>query len=163
MYSVMLQNYGWVGLVITAAFPVAGALRLARFNVQSKSSKYFVGLPITAAGGILATMALYRDLLAPANVILPIGMLILAVLMISQVRYPNFKKVAFPRSAVVVVPVLALIVYIIFRYQRAVANRLIFVPLAIYAVYGIARKVRHTKHTTADEEHESEPYKSSAK
>lgn len=142
MYSVVLQSLGWVGIAIAALFPVTGALRLARFNVQRKSSKYFVGLPITAAGGILATMALYRDLLSPAYVILPVGMLTLSILMVSKVRYPNFKKVAFPRSAVVVVPLLALIVYVIFRYHHSVVNRLIFIPLALYAVFGTARMLR---------------------
>jgi CDP-diacylglycerol---serine O-phosphatidyltransferase len=121
-----------------------------------------VGLPITAAGGILATMALYHDLLNPADVILPLGMLLLAVLMVSQVRYPNFKKVAFPRSAVVVVPVLALLVFIVFRYHHSAVNRLIFVPLAVYALYGIGRKFRKRK-LKSGKDSESKVYKTSLK
>lgn len=162
MYNVVLQYQGWVGIAIAVLFPVAGALRLARFNVQKMSTKYFVGLPITAAGGILATMTLYRNLLTPAEVILPIGMLILAVLMVSNVRYPNFKKVAFPRSAVIVVPMLAVLVYIVFRYQHAVVHRLIFIPLALYAVYGMGRAVRRKVHKQSDDS-SAKIYKSTLK
>jgi CDP-diacylglycerol---serine O-phosphatidyltransferase len=162
MYNTSLQYDGWVGLVMTVLFPVCGALRLARFNVQAKATNYFVGLPITAAGGILATMALYHDLLNPAEVILPLGMLVLALLMVSQVRYPNFKKVAFPRSAVVVVPVLAILVFVVFRYHHSAVNRLIFIPLAVYALYGIGRKFRKNKLKSA-EDAESKVYKTSWK
>ncbi|MCL6599309.1 CDP-diacylglycerol--serine O-phosphatidyltransferase [Alicyclobacillus macrosporangiidus] len=142
MYEVVLQNEGWPGLVLATLFPVCGALRLARFNVQTKSTHYFVGLPITAAGGILSTMALYKNVLYPSDVILPLGMLVLALLMISQVRYPNFKKVAFPRSAIVMVPLLAILVCAVFRYQHSAVNRLIFIPLAVYALYGVGRMIR---------------------
>ncbi|MCL6446156.1 MAG: CDP-diacylglycerol--serine O-phosphatidyltransferase, partial [Alicyclobacillus sp.] len=102
MYYEVLRSLGWVGVLLAVLFPVCGALRLARFNIQKTSSHYFVGLPITAAGGVLATMTLYKGLLEPADAILPLAMLVLALLMISRVRYPNFKKVAFPRSAIVV-------------------------------------------------------------
>lgn len=164
MYNVILQYQGWVGIAIAVLFPVTGALRLARFNVQKTSTRYFVGLPITAAGGILATLALYRNLLSPAEVILPIGMIILSVLMVSKVRYPNFKKVAFPRSAVVVVPLLALFVYVVFRYQHASVHRLIFIPLALYAVYGMWRGIRRRAAAAQREREEAaEVYKSSLK
>lgn len=163
MYDVILQGLGWAGVCIAALFPVCGALRLARFNVQHKSSNYFVGLPITAAGGILATMALYRNLLNPADVILPTGMLILSVLMVSQVKYPNFKKVAFPRSSVIVVPLLAIVVYVIFRYQHAAVNRLIFVPLAVYALYGVGRMIKRKRHKHIDNDADPEVFKSGTK
>ncbi|QSO47967.1 CDP-diacylglycerol--serine O-phosphatidyltransferase [Alicyclobacillus mengziensis] len=142
MYQSLLQFEGFVGVLIAILFPVAGALRLARFNVQKSSTKYFVGLPITAAGGILATMALYQNLIQESATVLPIAMVVLAVLMVSRVRYPNFKKVAFPRSAIVMVPLLAVVVYIVFRYQHSAVNRLIFIPLAVYALYGVWRFIR---------------------
>lgn len=165
MYCTIMHTLGWVGIVITVLFPVCGALRLARFNVQTKSTNYFVGLPITAAGGVLATMALYKDFLNPAEVILPIAMLCLAILMVSQVRYPNFKKVAFPRSAIVVVPVLALCVFLVFQYHHSAVNRLIFVPLAVYALYGVGRKVRRRrlKANAPSDDSETKVYKSSVK
>lgn len=163
MYQVVLKDLGWSGVCIAALFPVCGALRLARFNVQQKSTNYFVGLPITAAGGILATMALYNNVLNPAEFILPTGMLILSILMVSQVRYPNFKKIAFPRSAIVVVPLLALVVYCVFRYEHTAVNRLIFVPLAIYGLYGVGRMIRRKRSKASDAERDAEVYKSGTK
>jgi len=156
MFGVVLQGLGWIGYVIAALFPVCGALRLARFNVQRKSTNYFVGLPITAAGGILATMALYKNLLNPAQIILPIGMIALAVLMVSNVRYPNFKKVAFPRSAIVVVPVLAIMVYVVFRFEHMALNRIIFIALALYALYGVGRSIRRRSRKKKDIDVENE-------
>lgn len=162
MYNVILQYEGWVGMVIAVLFPVAGALRLARFNIQKTSTKYFVGLPITAAGGVLATLALYRNLLEPAAVILPVGMILLSILMVSRVRYPNFKKVAFPRSAIIVVPLLVLAVYGIFRYHHNIVHRLIFIPLALYALYGMGRGFRRRMRKHGDDSG-SEVFKSSLK
>lgn len=156
MFEVVLQNLGFAGFILAALFPVCGALRLARFNVQQKSTNYFVGLPITAAGGILATMALYKNILNPAQVILPLGMLLLAILMVSNVRYPNFKKVAFPRSSVIVVPVLAGLVYVVFRVQQMALNRIIFVALALYALYGVGRSIRRGRRKRRDIEREHE-------
>lgn len=145
MYQVVLQYEGALGLAVAVLFPVSGALRLARYNVQTKKTNYFVGLPITAAGGILATMALYNNLLTPSRVILPVGMVLLSVLMVSKARYPNFKKIAFPRSAIVVVPLLTVVIYVLFQLHVSLVNRIIFVPLALYAVFGIGRAVRRRR------------------
>ncbi len=147
MYVSVLRDMGSLGLLLAVVFPVAGALRLARFHVQKTSNQYFVGLPITAAGGILATFALYRNLVSPVGVVLPAVMLGLSLLMVSQVRYPNFKKVAFPQSAVIGVPLLAVLVFFLFHYHLASTNRLIFLPLAVYAVVGmgVALRRRYTK------------------
>lgn len=151
MYTVLLYRLGWIGSVIAILFPVCGALRLARFNVQQKSTNYFVGLPITAAGGILATMALFENLLNPAPLILSVAMVALALLMVSNVRYPNFKKVAFPRSAIIIVPLLAFLIYMLFEIHQGMITRVIFIALALYAVYGIGRSLRKKWRSRRDE------------
>jgi len=50
LYEVSFYQFGDAGTVIKrACLPLAGALRLARFNVKlsgSKTSNYFSGLPI---------------------------------------------------------------------------------------------------------------------
>ena len=83
MYVVVLQDFNLLGIFITAIFPICGALRLARFNVQAGVPGYFIGLPITAAGGVLATLALYHQVFNP--VLLAVSMLLLAFLMVSKV------------------------------------------------------------------------------
>lgn len=142
MYVGVLQYDGIVGILIAFLFPLCGAVRLARFNVQSTSSRYFVGLPITAAGAILATLVLYQNDVGPATVVMPLCMIVLSLLMVSRAKYPNFKRIGFPRSATLMVPVSVVFIYIAFRFDRAIANRLAFVPLAIYALYGIVRLLR---------------------
>ncbi|GAX89349.1 CDP-diacylglycerol--serine O-phosphatidyltransferase [Effusibacillus lacus] len=145
MYGVILHQLGWVGMVITGIFPICGALRLARFNVMAGNPNYFVGLPITAAGGILATMALYQNLIPASKVILPIAMLGLSYLMISRIKYPNFKKVGIPKAAYWIVPVLAAFVTFVFVYYPEQASKLIFLPLALYAIYGLKKNYRTSK------------------
>jgi CDP-diacylglycerol--serine O-phosphatidyltransferase len=52
-WSVFLFNYGIIGYIISIIFPIAGAYRLARFNVSQRSD-IFTGVPITIAGSVLA-------------------------------------------------------------------------------------------------------------
>ncbi|AMA74107.1 MULTISPECIES: CDP-diacylglycerol--serine O-phosphatidyltransferase [Aneurinibacillus] len=63
------------------AFPIAGAWRLGRFNIKPTVG-YYMGVPITLAGLILAVLALF-------SFSSPLLMLILAVLMVSPIRIPK--------------------------------------------------------------------------
>jgi CDP-diacylglycerol--serine O-phosphatidyltransferase len=57
MYQAGLQHAGRLGWIICFMFLAAGALRLARFNVQSsigKASGDFTGLPIPMAAAVVA-------------------------------------------------------------------------------------------------------------
>ncbi|MCQ6307679.1 CDP-diacylglycerol--serine O-phosphatidyltransferase, partial [Bacillus cereus] len=55
------SNYGIIGLYIAGLFPLFGAYRLARYNVTPSATtmKYFTGVPITAAGGLVAYLTLF--------------------------------------------------------------------------------------------------------
>jgi len=90
-----------LGLVAAFAFVVCGALRLARFNLQAKippettSKRYFVGLPIPAAAGMLAAVVHFfktPTLMVGSALLWSFLMLLLAFLMISTVRYSSFKE-----------------------------------------------------------------------
>lgn len=138
MYVVALKDLHLFGIVVTAIFPICGALRLARFNVQAGVPGYFVGLPITAAGGVLATLALYHQVFNVA--MLAVGMLLLAFLMVSTIKYPNFKKVGIPKSAFWITPlIVALVVVVAIKYPQQFP-KIVFLPLAFYALYGIKKK-----------------------
>lgn len=139
MYLIILQDYGIWGIIITALFPICGALRLARFSVQTGVPGFFTGLPITAAGGVLATLALYHTVFP--ETLLPIGMIVLSYLMVSNVQYPNFKKVGIPRAAFWITPlVIGLCALLAFKYP-AEFPMIVFVPLFLYALYGIKKSV----------------------
>ena len=98
IYSWALSHFGRAGWVAAFLFVVCGALRLARFNVQSGSgeSKYFLGLPIPAAAGVIASLVvLDLHILRLGSEIKPfliLGFIYgLAFLMVSTFRYRSFK------------------------------------------------------------------------
>jgi CDP-diacylglycerol--serine O-phosphatidyltransferase len=56
--QVLAPAYGSaVAYLVALAFMLCGAFRLARFNVLN-ISEYFVGVPITLAGGVLAAVSI---------------------------------------------------------------------------------------------------------
>ncbi|GAA4723441.1 CDP-diacylglycerol--serine O-phosphatidyltransferase [Brevibacillus fulvus] len=139
MYVVVLDQLQIVGILITALFPICGALRLARFNVQPGTPGYFIGLPITAAGGVLATLALYHQIFHIG--VLAFAMVLLSYLMVSKVKYPNFKKVGIPKSAYWITPlIIAIVVIVAVKYPEQFP-KIVFLPLAVYALYGIKKNV----------------------
>ena len=90
----------WVLMVATAVFVLAGAMRLARFNLVSDrpSTGWFTGIPITAAGGaivssVVLVLIYYPDIAAslPLHLYMPVLMFVLALLMISRLRFPKAK------------------------------------------------------------------------
>lgn len=93
MYEMVLKPFHKVGVLIMMIYAICGALRLARFNIQSSAHKklYFIGLPIPAAAGMLATFCLWIQEYECHRFILlslPFFMLLLSSLMVSRVRYP---------------------------------------------------------------------------
>jgi len=93
-----LREFGWFA---TFAFVLCGTLRLARFNIQSKkpadsgSKRFFVGLPIPAAAGIIAAIVHFgkQPILMVGSALLWYFLVTLvALLMISTVRYSSFKE-----------------------------------------------------------------------
>lgn len=138
MYVAVLRDYDVWGWIITAIYPICGALRLARFNVQPGIPGYFIGLPITAAGGVLVTMVLNSDVVE--RPLLVLGMLLLSYLMISRIKYPNFKRIGIPRSSFWMVSILLIMFGILAVRFPEHFPKLVFVPLALYAFYGLMKK-----------------------
>lgn len=91
----------WVLLVSVGVFILAGAMRLARFNLTTDKprSGWFAGIPITAAGGGLLSSAVillvrYEDVAdtLPLHAYLPVIMFVLALGMMSSIRFPKITK-----------------------------------------------------------------------
>lgn len=62
MFQFGLHSFGRMGWILCFLFMACGALRLARFNVQSsigKASGDFTGLPIPMAAAVVATFVLF--------------------------------------------------------------------------------------------------------
>jgi len=88
----------YVLFAAVAVFVLAGAMRLARFNIVAEhdSGGWFSGIPITAAGGGLVSsfilVLIHHDDIAaslPLHLYMPVLMFVLALLMISRLRFPK--------------------------------------------------------------------------
>lgn len=88
-YSIVFHDAPLLGLPSTLLFPVCGALRLARFNIQSENQDYFTGLPITAAGTMLVCLNLLCDILGKKTFIMVT--LFLSYLMVSKIKVISLK------------------------------------------------------------------------
>lgn len=91
------------GLVAASAFVLAGAIRLARFNViaerehakHAAPGKYILGMPIPTAAGVLVSLVVLNRALAgqlrEASVLFVVICVALAFLMVSPIQFRSFK------------------------------------------------------------------------
>lgn len=141
MYVVAFQDLAAAGWVVTAAFPICGAMRLARFNVVTSTPGYFIGLPIPAAGGVLCLLALFEAQLHP--LVLLLVTLGLAYLMVSNVKYPSFKRIGITKRMVSIVCSVLLVIGILALFlDFGQYSKYLLLPLALYALYGLKKNVR---------------------
>ncbi|MDD3178855.1 MAG: CDP-diacylglycerol--serine O-phosphatidyltransferase [Opitutaceae bacterium] len=153
------RSFGWV---IAFIYLLCAAVRLARFNVitnpllhqsSMESHNDFVGLPVPAAAGTVASMVLLLLHLADNEkslhrwtLILPLLLILISFLMVSTIRYPSFKHIDWQTKTRfnTFVAVLAAVTLIIFL--REIAFFFIFLS---YIAYGIIthwqRIARHSK------------------
>jgi len=154
----LVQHLRQVGWIVTFAYVICGAARLARFNIDtvkpSSDRRHFIGLPIPAAAGVIASLVHWAKY--PVNDwvfgIAWLGIIaVLAPLMVSRVRYYSFKAVDLRRRRpYVAIIVLGLVVWAIWAFSEQV-----LVTLALtYLLSGpIARLTsRFRPHPPAPEE-----------
>jgi CDP-diacylglycerol--serine O-phosphatidyltransferase len=110
----------WVLAIAAGAFALAGALRLARFNLPTAKPErgWFVGVPITAAGGgmcsSLVLVLVHHEQIAigmPLSLYLPVLLFVLALLMVSRIRFPKAVKRKSPLINTFQVINIVLIIY----------------------------------------------------
>jgi CDP-diacylglycerol--serine O-phosphatidyltransferase len=147
------------GYLVAFFYLLCGAVRLARFNVQTNpmpknpgrpDRKYFVGLPIPAGAGFIATVV-YMDA-APVrsfsfSVFWLILIVIVSLLMVSTWRYPSFKQVSItkPRTPLTVL-VVAGVAFLISQWSQPV----LLIAACAYLLSGIIIRIggivrRHRK------------------
>ena len=148
MYFLDFSNAGRFAWMLCYIYVVAVALRLARFNVLSAgkpSSGWFTGLPSPAAGMTLAVYypfsqtnwyrasLAYMDLQHEGLVVL---MLLLAVLMVSNVKYPKFPPIGVRSRK----GIFGLVVHLIILLGGLFAPEYFLFPLGLfYVALGIVR------------------------
>ena len=123
-YSWVLKPFGRLGWMAAFLFLLCAALRLARFNVTKPEirSEHFVGLPSPASAIVIASIVIaFEDLFATRinPFIMVMVVYALAFLMVSNIKYPAFKRFDFKK--------------------RVVFSRFLFVILFIYVLATIPR------------------------
>lgn len=142
-------EYDKIAWAIALIYLVCGAMRLARFNClalaprRAGASSDFRGLPIPMAAGFIASLTFLlidyykndRDL-GNWKWVLAGAMLGLSLLMISNVRYPSFKKVGLRTRGTfgaLIIAILLILATVHFRYTMPV------ILFSVYLAYGLVR------------------------
>ena len=136
LYGIGLKDLGILGWLAAILFPIAGAVRLARFKAISVNG-YFEGLPITAAGGIAVSLVISRVDFAAWS--LAIVVILLAILMVSRVRYPHLMRLNVRNIRIwkILLFIGVITIGIVITVTLADLRHLIFLPSIIYILYGI--------------------------
>jgi len=102
IYSWALSGQGTFGIAVMFTYVAMGAVRLARFNstVALSDGKYFTGLAIPAAAGVVASLVIFdHHVVRTGSEVKPILVLvitlILSFLMVSTIKYRSFKDLKF--------------------------------------------------------------------
>jgi CDP-diacylglycerol---serine O-phosphatidyltransferase len=141
------QHLVQAGVFICFLFLLSGASRLARFNISHDAQprnpgrpdrKYFVGMPIPAAAGLLASSVhlcfgipnIYWYVAVPWLILVGLT----AFLMVSTWRFWSAKEINFSRRHPfqLLVP-LAIVAYVMIRYS----NTALFLAALVYMFSGI--------------------------
>ncbi len=142
VYYTYFFQFGLLGLIVAGLFPLFGAYRLARFNISTNKSNlnYFIGVPITAAGGILALLTLFGDRIP--NIFTTVVFTGLSFLMVSRIRIPSLKEVPLPKYGTIVTLFLGSLLYLIYRGTYGQFPYLIYIATPLYIAYLTYRFVK---------------------
>jgi len=104
LYFFIGDEYGRFGILVSAIYVIFGAIRLARFNISTAKTdpNVFIGLPIPTAAIFISMWILlfHKYALEDYGITLLFLTLGIAVLMVSNFRYPSFKKVRLDKPMV---------------------------------------------------------------
>lgn len=142
VYYTYFYQFEILGFIVAGLFPLFGAYRLARFNISTDKTalNYFIGVPITAAGGILALLTLFGDRIP--NIITTVVFTALCFLMVSRIRIPSFKEIPLPKYGTIVTIFLGCALYVIYRGTYGQFPYLIYIATPLYIAYLAYRFVK---------------------
>lgn len=171
--AVLFPLEGNIGWGLACIYVLCGAIRLARFNClaampkSANSSTDFRGIPIPMAAGFISSLTylvIYfnendKDLGA-WKYILAATMFGLSILMVSNVRYPSFKKVGWKTRGTPLMIVVAAVILIITVQFHYVMPAVLF---SSYLLYGLVvrpflpKKVQDEIEVGTDEDDDDAP------
>ena len=175
VYQIVLKDFHKTGWAVAFVYLLCGTLRLARFNCiaafeedpaeAKEHSKEFLGFPIPAAAGLIASLTLFMLWLEEGErtigrwkFALPVLLLFLSFMMFSKVRYPSFKGLGWrtQRSLPKFLLIIVVIAFAGLNYEWMPA-----VLFVLFLIYGfvrplISRSWRKEIEDEEDHEHEHE-------
>src|SRR5262245_38671278 len=165
----VLEDLPKLGWFIASIYLVCGAFRLARFNCLAAMAgtgggKEFLGFPIPAAAGLVASLTLFILWLEERGFaeskwlrVLPAIMIFLSLMMVSEVKYPAFKYLDFraKRTFTKMIVIVLLVGCLFIMWEKLLPVVLPVVFLA-YVLFGFVRPRISGRFRKAIEEEEEE-------
>ena len=150
--NVLPEDYTELGWFIASIYLICGAFRLARFNCLSAmnlpgAGKDFLGFPIPSAAGLVASLTLFiiklnekeKDL-GYWGYLLPVVLIFLSAMMVSEVRYPSFKSLGVRSSTTFLkVVIAALFVGCLLILREKILYYVLPLVFTAYLLYGFVR------------------------
>jgi len=142
IYKWVLYDFGRIGFAIAFLFAACGALRLARFNIQTGTIKSFKGLPIPGAATMIAATVIFcheiLNIAPEKNLFFPVITLILSFMMVSNIKFHGLKEVDFKEKK----PFWLLIFFILLLFLIIIHPHIaVFILACIYVLSGIIETV----------------------
>jgi len=150
--GVFRDEYTELGWFIASIYLICGAFRLARFNCLSAmnlpgAGKDFLGFPIPSAAGLVASLTLFiiklnenDKTLGASRYILPVVLIFLSAMMVSEVRYPSFKSLGIRSTTTFLKIVIAtLFLGSLLILREKIMYYVLPLFFTLYLVYGFVR------------------------
>src|SRR6266853_1925326 len=145
-----------LGSIACFAFLMAGASRLARFNIAKNpqpsnpgrpGKKYFVGMPIPAGAGVIEAIGHYSAVVPVTSLVTAMSWLMMVVvvgyLMVSTWRFYSFKDIDFrSRHPFRLIVIIAIVIASIWYFSRPA----LFVIAIFYMISGVFWRVQWIFH-----------------
>src|SRR6266705_1301361 len=152
LHNALPDEYAELGWFIASIYLICGAFRLARFNCLSAmnlpgAGKDFLGFAIPSAAGLVASLTLFiiqlynneKDL-GHWGYLLPVVLVFLSAMMVSEVRYPSFKSLGLRSSTTFLkVVIAALFVGCLLILREKILYYVLPLFFTAYLVYGFVR------------------------
>ena len=170
-------EYAEIGWFIASLYLICGAFRLARYNCisampENKTSKDFLGFPIPSAATLVASLTLLmlwldergwlgeRFSVSKWRFLLPVMLVFLSWMMVSEVRYPSFKSLDLRATRTFTKTLVAILfIGLIVVLREKILVFVLPVIFSAYLIYGFIRPhvSRRIRHEIEEEETDEEP------
>ncbi len=143
-YSSLLNEINFVGAAVSIFYVFCGGYRLVRFTLKNKSTSKkepFIGLPIPAAAGMIASFIIFNSYFHEAKIIvdlLIISTFLVSILMISKIEYlplEKGKKLSKESKFFIFLAIISIVLAIEFSYF------IFIIWMLIYILYGVLRQI----------------------